>query len=50
MPGISRFGYKKIVEHLEPLVKKGLQAIIIFGVLNDDGKKDADATYAGGRG
>lgn len=22
MPGISRFGYKKIVGHLEPLVKK----------------------------
>jgi len=30
--------------------EKGLQAIIIFGVLNDDGLKDAEGTYAGGRG
>lgn len=40
MPGIKRFGYKKIIEHLAPLVKKGLKSILIFGILSDDKKKD----------
>lgn len=50
MPGISRFGYKSIIAHLEPLVAKGLQSVIIFGILSDDNQKDAYGTNAGGRG
>ncbi|EAR84688.1 delta-aminolevulinic acid dehydratase (macronuclear) [Tetrahymena thermophila SB210] len=50
MPGIKRFGYKKIVDHLKPLVKKGLQSIIIFGILSDDNKKDERGSHAGGNG
>lgn len=48
MPGVARYGYKNIVDHLEPLVNKwGLQSILIFGVLSDDSKKDNEGTYAG---
>lgn len=34
MPGISRFGINKLRDHLEPLVKKDLQAILVFGVID----------------
>lgn len=40
MPGVARYGYKNIVDHLEPLVNKlGLQSILMFGVI-DNAKKD----------
>lgn len=34
MPGISRFGINKLKGHLEPLVRKGLQAVLLFGVID----------------
>lgn len=33
MPGISRFGVLKVVDHLRPLVSKGLKTILLFGVI-----------------
>jgi delta-aminolevulinic acid dehydratase/porphobilinogen synthase len=35
-----RYGYKKVVENLEPLVKKGLKSILVFGILSNDKSKD----------
>uniref|UniRef100_V5GG21 Delta-aminolevulinic acid dehydratase n=1 Tax=Anoplophora glabripennis TaxID=217634 RepID=V5GG21_ANOGL len=45
MPGISRFGINKLKNHLGPLVQKGLQAILLFGVI-DNLSKDDYATNA----
>lgn len=42
---ISRFGVGKIVEHLTPLVAKGLQAVLIFGV-PETGEKDEEGSSA----
>lgn len=33
MPGISRFGVKKLKEHLETAVQNGLKSLLIFGVI-----------------
>lgn len=33
MPGISRFGINHVLKHLEPLVKKGLKSVLLFGVI-----------------
>jgi len=46
MPGVKRYGYKKIIEYLGPLVKIGLKSIIIFGIMTNDDGKDAKGTYA----
>lgn len=35
MPGISRFGVNRVLEHLDPLVKKGLKSILLFGVIKN---------------
>lgn len=35
MPGISRFGVSRVLEHLEALVKKGLKSILLFGVIKN---------------
>lgn len=35
MPGISRFGVNRVLEHLGPLVKKGLKSILLFGVIKN---------------
>ena len=32
MPGVSRFGPKKALEFLRPLVKKGLRSVLLFSV------------------
>jgi len=32
MPGQSRYGVNRLVEALEPLVKKGLKSVLLFGV------------------
>ena len=50
IPGISRFGYKKIVAYLEPLVAEGLTSILLFGIINDVKLKDEIGTLAGGNG
>lgn len=34
MPGISRFGINQLIKHLEPLVKKGLKSVLLFGVID----------------
>lgn len=33
MPGVSRFGVNEVIKHLEPLVKKGLKTVLLFGVV-----------------
>lgn len=38
MPGVSRFGVNKLKEFLEPLVKKGLSAVLLFGVVQNTPK------------
>lgn len=50
MPEIYRFGYKKIVEHLVPLAKKGLKSILLFGILSDSTTKDEVGSLGGGNG
>ncbi|KNE70586.1 hypothetical protein AMAG_14712 [Allomyces macrogynus ATCC 38327] len=32
LPGIARYGVKTLVKHLAPLVAKGLQCVLLFGV------------------
>lgn len=32
MPGVSRYGVNRLKEALEPLVKKGLKSVLLFGV------------------
>lgn len=45
MPGVYRFGRKKLMEHLNPLVEMGLKSILLFGVI-DTLPKDDNATHA----
>ncbi|XP_045466351.1 delta-aminolevulinic acid dehydratase [Harmonia axyridis] len=35
MPGISRYGLNKLRDHLIPLIEKGLQSVLLFGVINN---------------
>lgn len=46
LPNIKRFGINKIVQYLQPLVKKGLRSVILFGVPLAEGIKDAVGTAA----
>eukprot|EP01006_Ploeotia_vitrea_P039712 TRINITY_DN66371_c12_g1_i2.p1 TRINITY_DN66371_c12_g1~~TRINITY_DN66371_c12_g1_i2.p1 ORF type:complete len:1268 (-),score=738.58 TRINITY_DN66371_c12_g1_i2:648-4451(-) len=46
LPEQSRFGVNKLVAFLEPLVAKGLAAVLIFGVVSDAKVKDACGTCA----
>lgn len=48
MPGISRFGINQMIKHLEPLVKKGLKSVLLFGVI-DKTHKDECGTPADAR-
>lgn len=32
LPGVNRYGINKLQNLLEPLVKKGLKSILLFGV------------------
>lgn len=34
MPGVARYGLTTLLAHLEPLVAKGLQSILLFGVVD----------------
>ncbi|KAF6006670.1 Aminolevulinate dehydratase [Brettanomyces bruxellensis] len=45
LPHINRYGVNKLIPYVAGLVKKGLRAVIIFGVLLDT-KKDAEGTPA----
>lgn len=40
MPGVHRYGVNKIVSALEPLVKKGLSSVLLFGVIKSVGKDE----------
>ncbi|KAH9823615.1 Delta-aminolevulinic acid dehydratase [Teratosphaeria destructans] len=46
MPGQLRLGIRRLAEHLEPLVRKGLAAVILFGVISDAANKDPSGTAA----
>lgn len=46
LPRIKRFGTNKIGDYVETLVKKGLRAVILFGVILKPGVKDAVGTAA----
>lgn len=35
LPGQKRLGVCHLVEHLQPLVEKGLKCVLIFGVVDD---------------
>lgn len=45
MPAVYRFGRKKLMEHLNPLVEMGLSSILLFGVI-DTLPKDEQGTSA----
>lgn len=32
MPGVPRLGLNQVKKHLDPLVSKGLESILLFGV------------------
>lgn len=46
LPGQKRWGLNKLVPFLEPLVRKGLRSVILFGVPIKPGTKDALGTAA----
>lgn len=46
LPNQFRFGLTKVCAHLEPLIKKGLRSVILFGVPLAPGVKDALGTAA----
>ncbi|KAK9460152.1 uncharacterized protein V1516DRAFT_679070 [Lipomyces oligophaga] len=46
LPGQKRWGVNKVVPYVEELVKKGLKAVILFGVPLAEGVKDPVATAA----
>lgn len=46
LPNISRFGVNSVVPYVEKLVKKGLRAVILFGVPLKEGVKDFQGTAA----
>jgi len=46
LPDQHRRGIRRVVAHIEPLVKKGLKAVILFGVPLKPGTKDALGTAA----
>lgn len=35
MPSVYRFGLKKLIEHLHPLIEIGLNSILLFGVVDN---------------
>ncbi len=45
MPSVYRFGLKKLLVHLTPLVEMGLKSILLFGVI-DKLEKDENASHA----
>uniref|UniRef100_A0A182NC96 Delta-aminolevulinic acid dehydratase n=1 Tax=Anopheles dirus TaxID=7168 RepID=A0A182NC96_9DIPT len=44
MPGVARYGLNTLLAHLEPLVAKGLQSVLLFGVID---KMPKDPTGSG---
>ncbi|KAI5957636.1 HEM2 [Candida theae] len=46
LPNIKRFGVNKLIPYVESLVKKGLRAVILFGVPLKPGVKDEVGTAA----
>ena len=46
LPDQHRRGISKIIPHLEPLIRKGLRSVILFGVPLTPGTKDALGTAA----
>ena len=46
LPGVSRLGVNRLAAHLAPAVADGLRCVLIFGVLEDEAKKDEQASYA----
>lgn len=47
MPSVYRFGLKKLIDHLTPLVELGLKSVLLFGVIDklekDDNASNADS-------
>ncbi|TID31212.1 hypothetical protein CANINC_000155 [Pichia inconspicua] len=46
LPNIKRYGVNKLIPYIEGLVKKGLRAVILFGVLLNESSKDDVGTAA----
>lgn len=46
LPGQYRWSVDRLPELLDPLVALGLESVIVFGVLTDDGLKDPEGSYA----
>ncbi|GMG20372.1 unnamed protein product [Ambrosiozyma monospora] len=46
LPNIKRFGVNKLIPYVGTLVKKGLRAVILFGVPLKEGIKDPEGTAA----
>lgn len=45
MPGVKRYGINSLIKHLTPIVKNGLESVLLFGVI-DDTLKDESASNA----
>jgi porphobilinogen synthase len=46
LPGQYRWSVDRLDELIKPLVEIGLRSVILFGVITDNSKKDATATFA----
>ncbi|GEQ68064.1 hypothetical protein JCM33374_g1730 [Metschnikowia sp. JCM 33374] len=46
LPNIKRTGVNKLLSYVQPLVEKGLRAVILFGVILKEGHKDEYGTPA----
>lgn len=46
LPNIKRHGINKLIQYVEPLVRNGLRAVILFGVILKPGVKDPEGTAA----
>jgi porphobilinogen synthase len=46
LPGQYRWSVDRLEELLDPLVKKGLRSVLLFGVVTDDSVKDPQGSFA----
>ena len=46
LPGVKRMGVNVLKAHLDPIVADGLRCVLLFGVIEDEAKKDSRGSYA----
>jgi porphobilinogen synthase len=46
LPGVRRLGMSNVRAFLDPVVADGLRCVLLFGVIDDDSKKDETGSHA----